>query len=69
MSFLLCLGVKEGPLPVCFAVVFELECISGDQDLSRADKSTQGLLSLLTILLVYRLQMLYIMILKLQKSV
>ena len=68
MSLLFCFGVKEGPLPVCFAVVLELEGISGNQDFSRADKSTQGLLSLLTILLVYRLQMLYIMILTVQKS-
>ena len=44
MSLLFCLGVKEGPLPVCFTVVFELEGISADQDLCRAYKSAQGLL-------------------------
>ena len=30
MPFLFCLGIKKGPLPVCLAVVFKLEGISGN---------------------------------------
>ena len=38
MPSLLCLRIKHGPWPVCFAVILQLKSVPADQNGRRADK-------------------------------
>ena len=47
MPFFLCLGIEQGPFPVRFAVIPELQRVSADKDLRWAHKAAQRLLVIL----------------------
>lgn len=51
VTLVLCLAVKI-PRPVCFGVVFDLECISADEHFGRPDKAAQRLLIITKQLLI-----------------